>query len=74
MLWLICPMDAEVNDMKNLDEKVYDYLHDAGKPVTIGEILKDKAFSGVSRQEISQTLKQLQQNNDASRKVIDGKA
>ncbi len=60
--------------MKNLDERVFDYLNDAGRPLTIGEILKEKAFKDVSRQELSRILKQLQLGNEAFRKVIDGKA
>ena len=60
--------------MADIKEKIFNYLEKAGEAKTIGEILSAQEFRGVKRQELSKVLKELQAEEKAFRKVIDGKA
>jgi len=56
------------------NEKLYDFLVAAGKPMSIGQIHAQPEFSGVSRRELAQALQQLAAENIAFRSVRQGKA
>ena len=60
--------------MKSLNERLYDYLSSLTEPKTIKEIKDSEEFKDVPRQEIGAALTQLQLEDIAYRKVVEGKA
>lgn len=56
------------------NEKLYDFLQQAGKPMSIGEINADPQFKKVPRRELACALQQLASEDIAFRSVKDGKA
>ena len=60
--------------MKSLNERLYDYLSSLTEPKTIKEINDSEEFKDVPRQELGAALTQLQLEDIAYRKVVEGKA
>ena len=60
--------------MSNINERLYDYLTSLTEPKTIKEINDSKEFKNVSRRELGAALTQLQMEDIAFRKVVEGKA
>ena len=56
------------------NEKLYDFLVSAGRPMTIGEIHKQPQFRNEDRRTISVALCSLAAENLVFRKLVDGKA
>lgn len=60
--------------MSNMNERLYDYLTSLTEPKTIKEINDSEEFKNVSRRELGAALTQLQREDIAFRKVVEGKA
>ena len=60
--------------MSNLNEKIYDYLVEQNKELTIGEINSSESFKSISRREIAQTLQNMEKQHDVFRNLKNGKA
>lgn len=59
--------------MKTLNEKLYEYLVNAGKPINIGDILNDKEFSNVPQRLIGNGLLAIRGEGSANYYMKDGK-
>ena len=60
--------------MLYLNEKIYGYLKEQDKAMSIGEINSSKEFADVSRRTLAQELQQMERQNDLYRSLRNGKA
>lgn len=60
--------------MAYLVEKIYEYLKEQDKAMSIGEINSSKGFTDISRRALAQELQQMERQNDLFRTLKEGKA
>ena len=60
--------------MSSLNEKIFDYLKEQNKELSIGEINSTENFKNVSRRELAQMLQNMERQHDIFRNLKNGKA